>query len=98
VPVMTKVWRNEVVARRGMVGQIGRQLVIRPDVLYTFGRVWFQPVVDIVEISKREMFNIDIAEIKRAVVEERITKVGLGVCHPGNTCILKKSYKMLVCE
>ena len=48
--VVAQVWRDEVVARRGMIGQIGRQLVIWPDVGYAFGRLWIQPSIDIVEI------------------------------------------------
>ena len=35
MPIMTQVGHNEVVPRGGMVGQISRELVIRPDVLDT---------------------------------------------------------------
>jgi hypothetical protein len=64
---------------------------------YTFGRLWIQIIVDIVEIYKGEMFNIEKGEIKRANVEHGATEVGLRVSLPGNTCILKKSDQMLVC-
>jgi hypothetical protein len=80
-----------------MVGQISRQLVICPDVRYTFGRLRIQPIIDVIEIYKREMFNIKKGEIKRADVEHGTTKVGLRVSLPGNTCILKKPYQMRVC-
>ena len=98
MPVMAQVWRNEVVLRHGVVGQISRQLIIGPDVGYTFRRLWIQPIVDIVEVYKREMFNIEESKIKRTIVEYGATKVGLGVSPPGNTCILKKLHQMLVCE
>ncbi len=48
MPVVAQVWRDEVVARRCMIGQIGRQLVIWPDVGNAFGRLWIQPIVEVV--------------------------------------------------
>src|SRR5580692_9263975 len=97
MPVMAYVWRNEVVLRRGMVGQISRQLVVGPDVRYAFGRLRIQPIVDIVKVSEGEMFDIEKGEIKRARVEHGTTEVGLRIRPPGNTGILKQLYQMLVC-
>jgi hypothetical protein len=84
VPVVAQVRRNEVVLRRGMVGQIRRQLVIGLDVRDTFGRLWIQAIVDIVEVYEGEMFHIKEGEIQWAIVEHGATKVGLRVSPPVN--------------
>jgi len=58
VAIVAQVGRNEVVSRRGVIREIGCQLVVRPDVLDTIGRLRVQSVVDIVEIHKSEVLDI----------------------------------------
>ena len=89
---MTHVWHNKVVLRHGMVGQISRQLVIRPDVRYAFGRVGVRGTTsDVGEIHKWEMFDVEKAEVYRAGVEDRAAKVWLRVGSPRNTRISEEA-------
>ena len=81
-----------------MSGKIGRQVVIWPDMRFAFGRLRIQPIVDIVEVDEGKMFHVEKGEIKRANVKHRATKVRLGIRLPGNTCILKELYQMLICK
>ena len=93
--VMADIGDNDVVLRRGVVGQIGRQLIKRLDVRNTFGRLWVQPVVDIIEVHLGEVFNVKDAKIERAVVIHGAPKVGLRVNLPGNTGICRSLTKWL---
>src|SRR6201998_2182741 len=90
--VVAEVWRNEVIPGRGVVGQIGRQLVIGFNVRDAFSRLRVQPIVDVVKVDKGKMFHIEECEIQRAVVEDGTAKVWLRIGPPGNAGIFKKFY------
>jgi hypothetical protein len=93
VAVVTNVGGDEVVARHGVVGQISRQLIVRPDVRNTVGRVWIRRVAGhVVEVYEREMFDIEKGEIDGADIEDGTAKVRLRVGHPGNAIVLKKPH------
>jgi hypothetical protein len=61
-----------------------------------FGGLRVQPIVDIVAVDEGEMFHVQKSDIKRTNVKHGATKVRLGVSLPGNTCIRKELYQMLI--
>src|ERR1700752_2798285 len=92
--VVAHIRDDDVVARLRMIGQISRQIVIRHNVGDTFRRLRVQPVIYIVKIHLREVFNVKKGKIEWADIEYRAAKIGLRINLPGNPGILEQPHQV----
>ena len=84
---MAHIWCNEVVAPRGVVGQIGGQLVVRPDVRNAPRRPRIQTIVDIAKVGEGEMLNVWVGKVQGTRITVGAAKIRFGAGAPGDASI-----------